>query len=220
MEMFGFSGPQAPWIHFVPYMAPKPISDASVWSRRSEESILREWGIIVFAVQWGRKSSHQRISALASLLSVMWWCIRFTVVLRSINRLENIRPGRTTLHMCPSLPMRDFNCRFVHVRLFLHLRRISMESMYFSSGTQSTKQLMQFGAEVVLEKLTIPWVTGWVSFYQYVVCCRGNIIQLLSTNDQKWKTYNWKTGPACTSGPSPGPLHPAAPILWLVIPLV
>ena len=32
-------------------------------------------------------------------------------------------------------------------------------------GTQSTKQLMQFGAEVVLEKLTILWVTGCVSFY-------------------------------------------------------
>ena len=96
------------------------------------------------------------------------------------------------------------------------LLKIFIHHISFSLGTQCTKQLMQFGAEVVLEKLTIPWVTGWVSFYQYVVCCCGNIIQLLSTIDKKWKTNKWKTGPACTYGPSPGPLHPAAPILWWV----
>ena len=64
------------------------------------------------------------------------------------------------LHYHASWPSYQRNAVF---KVFIHCKS-------FSVGTQSTKQLMQFGAEVVLEQLTIPWVTGWVSFYQYVVC--------------------------------------------------
>ena len=90
---------------------------------------------MVLAAQWGKKSSHHCMSALASRLSVMWWCIFFTVLLRSIKRRVNILPGRTTLDMNPSFPTRDLSWRFVHVRLFLHFWRMVMQSSYFSGGT-------------------------------------------------------------------------------------
>ena len=85
--------------------------------------------------QWGKKSSHHWISSRDSLFRVLWWCNSFTVVLRSINRRENILPGLTILLMNPSFPMRDFSCLFVQVRLFLQLINRSMLSWYLSSVT-------------------------------------------------------------------------------------
>ena len=65
--------------------------------------------------QVGRNWSHQWRSALASLLGVMWWCRRETVVERSMSRRMKMRPGGTTLHAKASLPMRESKDRLVQV---------------------------------------------------------------------------------------------------------
>ena len=126
---------QAPWIHLFWYVAPKPMSDASEYKRRSVDFIVRVGGIIDTAFHWGKNSIHHWMSALACTFRVTWWCMRFTVVLRSINLRENILPGRTTLQMCPSFPIRDFNSRLVEVLREFHLLRFSMAARSFSSGT-------------------------------------------------------------------------------------
>ena len=48
---------------------------------------------------------------------------------------ENILPGLTTLHIWPSLPIRDFSSRLVHVLRLYHLFREIVVSSSFSSGT-------------------------------------------------------------------------------------
>lgn len=111
------------------------MSQASENRLRSVDLMARLGGIIDVAVHWGRKSSHHCISARASLFRVMWWCMRLTVVLKSINLLENIRPGLTTLDMWLSLPIRDFSSRFVHVLRFFHLFKLVVASASFSLGT-------------------------------------------------------------------------------------
>ena len=71
MDCLGDSLGQDPWIQSFLNIAPYPMSDASVYRRRSEARIAEDGGIIVQADQVGRKSSHHCMSALASLFNVM-----------------------------------------------------------------------------------------------------------------------------------------------------
>ena len=115
MSMQSCNLDQCPWSHLPHQYALQPIvPEASVNSC-----------ILVLGVQWfsrikvfpdhcGRKSSHQRMSKRASVVSLMWWWSCLIVVLKSINLLRNIHPAGRILHANKSLPIRDNSSRFIH----------------------------------------------------------------------------------------------------------
>ena len=141
------------------------MSDASEYSCKSVERIAKIGGIMDEAVHWGRKFIHQRMSALASVFRVMWWCMRSTVVDKSMRRRVNILPGLTTLPMWLSFPMIDFSCRFVHVLLSFHLCRLAVASESFSWGISIV---------IEMEFITIPRYTRDVAGPSILPSLRGS----------------------------------------------
>ena len=85
---------QPPLIHLLPYTAPKPISEASVYNWISAVRIWPGSGIMDDDFHSGKHLIHHWMSHLDSLLRVMWWCWRFTVVVRSTFATKDNTPGR------------------------------------------------------------------------------------------------------------------------------
>jgi len=70
--------------------------------------------IRLFPDHWGRKSSHYCMSSLASMVILILWCRRTTVVLRSIILLRKILPAGTTLHANENFLISESSSLLVH----------------------------------------------------------------------------------------------------------
>ena len=86
-------------------------------SSRSWASVVSGSRKAVVSFQVGRNECHQRISALASLLSRKWWWRYWTFLLRIISLRRKRRLAGTALAVKASLSMSESNSHFV---VFLH----------------------------------------------------------------------------------------------------